>query len=191
MLKKILILMVTTLVLFSFFSTDSYAEFGVGLGPALTDVIIPAGQSTERTMIAYNPFDTNAEAEVIISDNLKDYVKADPETIFIEKGTVPGDGKVITLSISAPFWTLGDKDIQGEITLKGTGGMVSPAVGSTFYLHIKGISVLNLSLMGVGVVLIIVAIILFIKKRKRKQKIKTIAESITSIDFSPQKPNYN
>lgn len=186
MLKTILILTTTTLVLFSLFLMESNAKLlGVGQGPTLLDVTVAAGQTVETTMIAYNPFDTDVEAEVIVSDNLKDYIKSDPETIFIEKDTTPDNAKVITLAVSAPFWTLGDKDIKGEVILKGTGGMVSPAVGSTFYLHVKGMNTLNLALIGIGTILVIVAIVIFIKKRRKKQMIQEINESMGPIDFYP------
>lgn len=176
-----------TLVLFSVFSMDSNAEelVGVGLGPTLQDVTVSAGQTVEKTMIVYNPFTTDATAEVIVSDNLKDYVKPEPETIFIEKHTSPDNAKIIRLAVSAPFLALGDKDIKGEITLKGTGGMVSPAVGSTFYLHIKGMNIFNLTLITIGIILVIVAIVLFVTKRRKKETIQAIDKPIEPIDFSP------
>jgi len=187
MLKRILILITTTLVLFSIFLIDSNAGelYGAGLGPTLQDVTVAAGQTIEKTMIAYNPFDTDVTANIIVSDNLKDYIKPEPETIFIEKHTSPENAKTITLAVSVPFWTLGNKDIKGEITLRGTGGMVSPAVGSTFYLHVKGMTTLNLTLIGIGVVLVIVAIVIFVTKRRRKGTIQATTESIEPIDFFP------
>jgi len=184
-INKIFILVTTILVLFSSFSMDSNALVGVGQGPTLLDVTVAAGQTIETSIIAYNPFDTDVTADIIVSDNLKDYVQPDPDTIFIEKYTTPDNAKVITLAISAPFWTLGDKDIKGEVILKGTGGMVSPAVGSTFYLHVKGMSTLNLTLISIGIVLVIVALVLFVIKRRKKKTIQATGESIESIDFFP------
>jgi len=189
MLKRILILIITTLVLFSFFSMNSNAElYGIGQGPTLLDVNVAAGQTVETKMIAYNPFESDVTAEVIVSDNLKDYVKPEPETIFIEKHTTPEKAKTITLAVSVPLFTLGDKDIKGEITLRGTGGMVSPAVGSTFYLHVKGMNTLNLTLITIGIILIIVAIVLFVTKGRKKKTIQAIDESVEPtepIDFFP------
>jgi len=192
-INKILILVTTTLILFSIFSINSNAGelIGVGQGPALLDVTVAAGQSVERTIVAYNPFDTDVEAKVIVSDNLKEYVQANPETIFIEKHTTPENAKVIKLAISAPMFSMGDEDIKGEITLRGTGGMVSPAVGSTFYLHVKGMSIFNLSLIVVGFILVFVALIFYLKKRGKKRTIKPVEKSVEPIDFSSTKTNLN
>lgn len=186
MLKRVLILITTTLILFSFFSMNSNAElYGIGQGPTLLDVNVAAGQTVETKMIAYNPFESDVTAEVIVSDNLKDYVKPEPETIFIEKHTTPENAKTITLAVSVPIFTLGDKDIKGEITLRGTAGMVSPAVGSTFYLHVKGMNILNLTLITIGIIVVIVAIVLFVKKRGKKETIQATTEPIEPIDFFP------
>ena len=191
MKKRILILIATTLVLFSLFSMNCKAGklVGLGLGPTLFDLSIGAGQTMETMMVVYNPSDTDINAEVIVSDNLKDYVQPEPGTIYIEKNTIPDNAKTVLLTVNTPFLTFGDRDIKGEILLKGTGGMVSPAVGSTFYLHVKGMSILNLTLIGVGIALVIVAIVLFVIKRRKKITTKTIDESIEPIDFSPTKTN--
>ena len=165
---RIWVSIITTLVLFSLFSINSMAIVGVGLGPTLFDVTVNAGQTFITTMSAYNPYDTDINAEVIVSDNLKDYVRVEPDTVFLEKYTSPEDAKVIKIIVSIPYWTLGNKDIKGEIALRGTGGMVSPAVGSTFYLHIRGMSTLNLALIVIGVILVIVAIAWYGKRKLKK-----------------------